>query len=139
MRITTGPAARRARFVGRKGGRRLTLITRVIALAIIGLATAVALDMMGADRSAPYLTGSIARAAVLAQERLNSMSRAGARDLNPLPDSLARGTFSGPDTIYHWFATVRPVRGEPDMYDVTVTVAGHGAAYKLGSRISEIH
>ena len=117
----------------------MTLLPRVVALVINGLATAVAIAMMDADRSAPYRAGSIARAAVLAQKRLNSLSRAGARDLSPLPDSLARGTFPGPDTIYHWSATVRPVRGEPNMYDVSVTVAGHGVAYKLTSRVPETH
>ena len=115
------------------------LVLRVVALVIIGLATAAAIEMMNADRSAPYQTGSIARAAVLAQQRLNSLSRARARELNPLPDSLARGTFPPPDSIYHWSATVRPVRGEPEMYDVSVTVAGHGAAYKLASRVVETH
>ena len=53
--------------------------------------------------------------------------------------SLARGTFPVPDTIYHWFATVLPVPGKPDMYDIPVTVAGHGVAYKLASRIPETH
>jgi hypothetical protein len=116
-----------------------TLLLRVVALVIIGLAAVAGLEMLDTDRRVPYRSGSVARAAALAQGRLTALTLAGARDLNPLPDSLARGTFSQPDTIYHWSATVRPVRGEPDMYDVTVTVAGHGAAYKLGAHVPETH
>ena len=108
--------------------RGLTLFPRIVALVILGLAAAAALEMMDADRPAPYQAGSIARAAALAQDRLTA--------LHPLPDSLARGTFPAPDTIYHWSAAVRPVKRKPDVYDVTVTVAGHGAAYKLETRFN---
>ena len=113
----------------------LTLLPRVVALVILGLAAVAGLEMMDVDRPAPYRAGSVATAAALAQSRLTALTLAGARDLNPLPDSLARGTFPAPDTIYHWAAAVRPLKGEPDVYVVSVTVAGHGAAYKLETRI----
>ena len=114
--------------------RGLTLFPRVLALAIIGLAAIAWLELADTDRPAPYRAGSIDRAAALAQNRLTVLTLADARDLSALPDSLARGTFPAPDTIYHWSATVRSVRGAPGMYDVTVTVTGHGAAYKLETR-----
>jgi len=121
--------------VARLDPRGLALFARVVVLAGLGLAAAAVLRPAGDDSPTPYQAGSIATAAVLAQGRLNILSRAGARDLNPLSDALARGTFPAPDTIYHWSAAVRPVKRKPDVYDVTVTVAGHGAAYKLETRL----
>ena len=57
-----------------------------------------------------------------------------ALDLSWLADSLVRGAFPEPFADYRWSATVRPVLGEADLYDVAVAVAGPGTDYTVATR-----
>ena len=51
-----------------------------------------------------------------------------------LPDSLARGTFAKPFENYSWRATVKEVRGEPALVELTVRVEWAEGAYALTER-----
>ena len=109
----------------RTGG--FTVLEAVVALAILGLAGVGALEAMGAELRAAHHARTATIEAALAQDRLAALALLPMADLQPLADSLARGTFPPPFADYHWNAAVRPVFGEADLYEITVDITGADA------------
>ena len=115
-----------------RGG--FTLLEAVVALAIIamtsvGVLQAFAADLRGAGKVRDALTAS-----TLARTRLARLEIATAADLAVLPDSLTRGKFSVPFDAFIWTADSRAVPGEPDLYDLHVTVVWPDGSTELRSR-----
>ncbi len=118
-----------------RGNRGFTILEAVIALAIVGLAGVSALEAMGGEiRAAHHATAAYILSA-LAQDRLALVALTSPRALASLPDSLARGAFSPPFEAYRWTGTARPVSGERDLYDISVSVVGDGREYTVRTRL----
>lgn len=99
-----------------------TLLEAVVALAILGLAGVAALEAMSGELRAAERGKRATTAAALAEYRLAVIAMLPRADLDPVADSIARGTFQQPFEEYQWRTGVRPVLDEPDLYDVTVAV-----------------
>jgi type II secretory pathway pseudopilin PulG len=121
--------------VSRRDSRGFTILEAVIALAIVGLAGIGALEAVGGELRAAERARDAYTAAALAQDRVAAVALVPTGNLNSLPDSVARGTFAPPLAAYHWSATVRPVLGEPDLYDVSIAVADDRTDYRIATRL----
>ncbi len=118
----------------RRNRAGFTLLEAVIALAIIGAAVVGVLgafvgDVRAAERARAALTVS-----TLARSRLARLEIATATELATLPDSLAHGAFDTPFAGFLWNATSRAVPGEPDLYDLRVSVSWDDGHSELRSR-----
>jgi len=115
--------------------RGFTILEAVVALAIVGLSGVAALEAVAGE------TRSIDRAreaytlSALAQDRLAVVTILAPEDLNPLPDSLARGAFPKPFNGYRWTTSLEPISGQRDLYDVSVAVTGARSDYRVTARI----
>jgi prepilin-type N-terminal cleavage/methylation domain-containing protein len=115
--------------------RGFTILEAVVALAIVGLSGVAALEAVGGE------TRSIERAreaytlSALAQQRLAVVTILAADDLNPIPDSLARGTFPEPFKDYRWTTKLEPILGQRDLYDAVVLVTGARSDYSVTARL----
>jgi prepilin-type N-terminal cleavage/methylation domain-containing protein len=118
-----------------RGNRGFTILEAVVALAIVGLSGVAALEAVGGEIRAIERACEAYTSAVLAQDRLAAIAVVPPEALNPLPDSLARGTFAAPFTSYHWTATLRPVFGQRDIYELTVDVDSDRSAYGVVTRL----
>lgn len=115
--------------------RGFTLLEAVVALAILGLAGVATLEALGGEVRGADRARTASTAAALAQDRLATLSLLPRADLDPVPDSLARGEFQQPFRAYRWTASVQPVFGESDLYEARVEVASDAARYVLSTRI----
>jgi type II secretion system protein I len=117
-----------------RANRGFTILEAVVALAIVGLAGVSALEAVGGELRAADRAADAYVASALAQDRLAAITLLAPRDLSALPDSLASGTFAAPFGAYRWTATVQPVLGERELYEVTVSIAGERTDYTVTTR-----
>jgi prepilin-type N-terminal cleavage/methylation domain-containing protein len=118
----------------RRSRAGFTLLEAVIALAIIGAALVGVLGAFGGDVRAAERSRSALTVSTLARSRLARLEIATATELVTLPDSLAHGTFDAPFAGYLWKASSHAVPGEPDLYDLRVTVSWNDGQSELRSR-----
>jgi prepilin-type N-terminal cleavage/methylation domain-containing protein len=118
----------------RRSRHGFTLLEAVIALAIIGAAVVGVLGAFGGDVRAAERSRTALTVSALARSRLARVEIATAAELATLPDSLAHGAFDAPFEGYQWKATSRAVPGEPDLYDLRVTVSWNDGQSELRSR-----
>ena len=126
-------ASRPPRARGSRPG--FTLLEAMIALVILGLAAVAALSAFGTELRAADRARHALEAEALAAERLATVRLLGARELAPLPDSIARGRFAAPFESYHWTTTLRPVLGEPALYSVVTTIAWERGTFAVQTRL----
>ena len=108
------------------------LLEAVVALLIIGLATAGALELVSAHLRASSRQPALVTAAALAQDRMAAIRLRPPGELRLLADSLARGRFAAPLGDYSWrAAAVR--RREENLYDIRVDVYWQGGSYTLAT------
>lgn len=111
--------------------RGITLLEAVVAIAIVGMTSVAALESVGGEMR----TAERARRAIeveqLATSRLEFMDLLTDRELQALPDSVEKGTFTAPLDEYSWTTTSSPVSEQPGVYDVRVTVAWPSGSYVL--------
>jgi len=115
--------------------RGFTLLEAVVALAVLGLAGVAALEAMGGQLRAAERAKSATTAAALAQDRLATVALLLRSELDPVRDSIARGTFQPPFAQYRWRISIRPVLGEVDLYDVMVEVTSDAGRINVATRI----
>lgn len=115
--------------------RGFTILEALVALAIVGLAGVAALEALGGELRTAGRSRHAYAVAALAEERLAAVRLLPATELDPIPDSLARGRFTAPFAEYSWTASVRGVSDERDLYDVVVRVEGREAGLDLRTRI----
>ena len=114
--------------------RGFTLLEAAVAMTIIAIVGVAALAAFGADLRAASRAHEALPAAALARERLATLNLVAANELRRLPDSLARGTFVKPLDTYAWRASVKEVRGEPALVELTVRIEWAGGAYVVTER-----
>jgi prepilin-type N-terminal cleavage/methylation domain-containing protein len=109
-----------------------TMLEAIVALAIVSLVCVGVLGAHGSALRADVTAAERLTLAVLAEERVAQV------DMQPmldrLPDSLARGTFTGPHAGVTWIATTRPVLTSPGLYDLAVVVRDGSDTFTLRTR-----
>jgi general secretion pathway protein I len=118
-----------------RADRGFTILEAVVALAIVGLAGVAALEAVGGEIRGIDRAREAYTTAALAQDRLATITVLPPEDLNPLPDSLARGTFAEPFKDYRWTATLHPLFGERDIYELIVAIDSDHAHYTVATRL----
>jgi type II secretory pathway pseudopilin PulG len=111
------------------------LLEAVVALLIIGLATAGALELFSAHLRAAAREPALVTAAALAQDRMAVVRLLPAEGMRRLADSVARGQFAPPFADYRWRATTVRQRGE-NLYDVRVDIYWRDGSYALATSAS---
>lgn len=117
------------------GSRGFTLLEAVAALAILGIAGVAALEAVGGELRTADRARTAATVSALAQDRLAAITLLPLGELQPLTDSIARGAFPSPFENYEWTASVRPLFGQRDLYDVTVEVFSRERRYAIATRL----
>jgi prepilin-type N-terminal cleavage/methylation domain-containing protein len=115
--------------------RGFTLIEAIAALAIIGAASIAGLESVGSELRTAERARTAVTVSTLAQDRLAAITLLPLVDLQPIADSISHGTFPSPFDGYEWTASVRPVLGERNLYDVTVEVFNRATRYDLATRL----
>jgi len=111
------------------------LLEAVVALLIIGIASAAALDLFSAHLRAAARQPALLTAAALAHDRMTALRLLSPEELRHLPDSLKNGDFAAPLSAYHWRASAGRSR-EESLYDLRIDVAWSGGSYALVSAMS---
>jgi type II secretory pathway pseudopilin PulG len=111
------------------------LLEAVVALLVIGLATAGALELFSAHLRAAGRQPGLVTAAALAQDRMAAVRLLPPEGMRTLADSLARGQFAAPFADYRWRATTVGQRGE-NLYEIRVDVYWRDGSYDLASSAS---
>ena len=109
------------------------LVEAVVALLVIGLVAAAAVELLAADMRAARREPALLTASALAQDRLAGLVLLDDGALEHLPDSLAGGRFPPPFADYAWRSTVRHARDEK-LYDVRVQVTWPSGSIALATR-----
>jgi prepilin-type N-terminal cleavage/methylation domain-containing protein len=117
-----------------RANRGFTLLEAAVAMTIVAIVGVGALAAFGADLRVANRARQTLPAAALAMDRLAVLDLVDAHTLRMLPDSLARGTFAKPFDNYSWRATVKEVRGEPALVELTLRVEWAEGAYALTER-----
>ncbi len=113
-----------------------TLLEAAVSLAIVGTVAVAALDAFAVEARTARRARAAAPAVALAGERLARLQLLDARELRALPDSMREGAFATADGwSYRWRASVQPVRGDGDLYTVSVTVTWDTGEYPLWARV----
>lgn len=109
------------------------LLEAVVALAVVALAAAAAVDLFAASARAATGVPDRAAAVALAQHRLATLRLLEPAQLRHLPDSLARGQFAAPFAGFRWRADATASRAA-DLYDLRVVVTWERGSYTLVTR-----
>jgi prepilin-type N-terminal cleavage/methylation domain-containing protein len=109
-----------------------TMLEAVVALAIVSLVCVGVLGAYGSALRADVTAAERLTLAALAQERMDQVDMQ--PTLDRLPDSLARGAFTGLHTGITWTMTTRPVLASAGLYDVAVVVRDGPDAFTLRTR-----
>lgn len=111
------------------------LLEAVVALLVIGLATAGALELFSAHLRAAARQPALVTAAALAQDRMAAVRLLPPEGMRRLADSLARGRFAPPFAAYRWRATTARARNA-NVYEIRVDVSWSGGNYTLATSAS---
>lgn len=106
------------------------LLEAIVALLIIGLSTAAALELYSSHARAAARQPALLTAVALAQDRMAAVRLLPPEQLRPLADSLARGQFAEPFAAFHWQATAERSRNGR-VFDVRVDVRWPDGHYTL--------
>lgn len=113
--------------------RGFVLLEAVVALVVVGLCAAAALELFASHLRAAALGPERLTVAALAQDRVTAIRLLEPRQLRHLPDSIARGQFPAPFAGYRWRAAVAPSM-EDDLYDIRVDISGPDGTYAISGR-----
>jgi type II secretory pathway pseudopilin PulG len=111
--------------------RGITLFEAVVALTIVGLTAAGAMAAAGGELRTAERARRAVEVEALATQRLDFLALLNDRELQLLPDSVARGTFPAPLDQYEWTTSAAPVTAEAGVYDVRVKVSWDDGSYTL--------
>lgn len=111
------------------------LLEAAVALLVIGLATAGALELFSAHLRAAARQPALVAAAALAQDRMAAVRLLPPEGMRRLADSLARGRFAPPFAAYQW-RTVATRARNANVYEIRVDVSWSGGSYTLATSAS---
>ena len=114
-----------------RGRRGISLFEAVAAVAIVGVTSVSALSAVGAEMRTAERARRALVVEALATQRLDFMTLLNDRELQSLPDSVARGKFEVPLDEYSWEATSNAVADQGGVYDVRVKVSWASGSYAL--------
>lgn len=100
-----------------------------MAVAIVGMTAVGALESVGGGLRTAERSRRAVEAEALASSRLEFMDLMTERELQSLPDSVAKGTFPKPLDQYAWTTTTEPVADQAGVFDVRVTVTWPTGSY----------
>ena len=109
----------------------ISLLEAVAAIAIVGMTSVAALEAAGGDMRAAERAERSMVVEALAGSRLEFMDLLSDRELQALPDSVAKGTFAKPLDEYSWLATAAPYADQAGVYDVRVTINWNSGSYTV--------
>lgn len=113
--------------------RGFVLLEAVVALLVVGLSAAAALELFASHLRAAALGPERLTAAALAQDRMTAVRLLEPRQLRHIPDSIASGQFPAPFASYRWRTAVVPSI-EDDLYEIRVQISGPGGIYAAAAR-----
>lgn len=111
--------------------RGISLMEAVVAIAIVGMTAVGALEAVGGDMRTAERARRAEIVEALATSRLDFMTLMTDRELQSLPDSVAKGTFPEPLQEYSWTTTSEPYSDQPGVYTVHVTVHWASGTYTI--------
>lgn len=103
----------------------------VAAVAIVSITAVSALSAVGAEMRAAERARRALVVEALATQRLDFVNLLNARELQNVPDSVAKGKFDPPLDGYKWETTSSPVAEQAGVYDVHVVVSWADGSYTL--------
>jgi len=109
----------------------ISLLEAVAAVAIVGLTAVGALESVGGNMRTAEKAKRAAEAEALATSRLDFMDLLNDRELQALPDTVEKGTFSAPLNEYTWKTTSTPVSEQAGVYDVRITIDWPTGSYTV--------
>lgn len=102
-----------------------------MSIAIVGMTAVAALESVGAGMRAAEKARRAMEAEALASSRMEQLDLLTDRELQALPDSVAKGTFPEPLTEYSWATTSEALADPPGIFDVRIDVTWTGGAYTI--------
>ncbi len=114
--------------VGRGG---FVLLEAVVALAILGVASIVLLQVRAQQIHVATQARELLTAQALAEDRLAALRLLNYETLADPPDSLMEGAFPAPFESFAWTAQVELIEDEYDLFGVEVVVQGPAERFPL--------
>ena len=111
-----------------------SLLEAVVALVIVGTASAAAYAAFAADAGAASGERASAPAVAIATEQMAQLQLLDAHTLLAIPDSLRRGQVAVGATGYEWHADARAVPTEYGLYELAIDVRWKTGTYALRTR-----
>jgi hypothetical protein len=119
-------------FAGGHAPRRgFVLLEAVVALAILGVASIVLLQVRAQQIRVATQARELLTAQALAEDRLSALRLLDFVLLEDPPDSLLRGAFPPPFEAFSWMADVELIEDEYDLFGVEVVVEGPAERFPL--------
>ena len=113
----------------RRGG--FVLLEAVVALAILGVASIVLLQVRAQQIRVATQARELLTAQALAEDRISALRMLDYLLLADPPDSLMEGVFPPPFEDFSWTAQVEPMEDEYDLFGVQVEVLGPAERFPL--------
>jgi type II secretory pathway pseudopilin PulG len=117
--------------MGTASRRGFVLLEAVVALAILGVASIVLLQVRAQQIQVATQARELLTAQALAEDRLAAIRLLHHVLLENPPDSLLRGVFPPPFQAYSWTAEVELMKDEYDLFGVEVVVEGPAERFPL--------
>ena len=117
------------------GRRGFVLLEAVVALAILGVASIVLLQVRAQQIRVATQARELLTAQALAEDRIAALRMLDYELLAEPPDSLLSGVFPPPFQDFAWSAQVALMEDEYDLFGVEVEVLGPGERFPLRTLI----
>lgn len=114
-----------------KGRRGFVLLEAVVALAILGVASIVLLQVRAQQIRVATQARELLTAQALAEDRIAALRLLNYETLADPPDSLMEGIFPPPFESFTWTADVELIEDEYDLFGVEVVVDGPAQRFPL--------
>lgn len=113
--------------------RGFTLFEVMVALVIVGMVTASAMQVIASGMAAAEQSQRVMESEALMSSRLEAIGLMTDDDFQSVPDSMAAGVFDYPMEDYSWTMQVYPDDRYEGLYQVQVTVSGRDYVYKTST------